>query len=191
MLENLKSIIGSYQKISEKSLQEILNGLVFETIQKGEVFIKLDDRNSKEYFLFEGVCKSYLRNPKGEEITISFFTENSVLSPHQTRTFLGKSILSFKALTNLTMASIDSKKFEDLMIDNIEIRNFAHQVLQQELMHKIQKEIGLATLTAKERLAAFREQFKLLENTVPHTDIATYLGITNISLSRIRKEFYK
>jgi CRP-like cAMP-binding protein len=55
-------------------------------------------------------------------------------------------------------------------------------------MKKVEKEIGLASFTAKKRLIRFREQYALLENLIPHTDIATYLGITNISLSRLRKE---
>lgn len=188
MKEKLRAIINSYQTISERSLIEICNGLTVETYAKGDVFIKLNRINSKEYFVFDGICKSYLLNPDGVEITISFFMGNSIISPHQTRTLAGKSNLNFKALTALTIVSIDAALFEDLMIHNLEIRNFAHTVLQHELMVKIQKEIGMASMTATERLLAFRAQFKSLENYIPHMDIATYLGITNISLSRIRKE---
>ena len=57
-----------------------------------------------------------------------------------------------------------------------------------ELQNKVEKEIEMASLTAKERLINFRNKFQSLENIVPHTTIATYLGITNISLSRLRKE---
>lgn len=188
MKEKLRAIINSYQTISERSLLEINNGLTVETYAKGDVFIMLNRINSKEYFVFDGICKSYLLNPDGVETTISFFMGNSIISPHQTRTLAGKSNLNFKALTALTIASIDAALFEELMIHNLEIRNFAHTVLQHELMVKIQKEIGMASMTATERLLAFRAQFKSLENYIPHTDIATYLGITNISLSRIRKE---
>jgi len=188
MKEKLRVIINSYQTISEKSLLEIYDGLTVETYAKGDIFIKLNRVNSKEYFVFDGICKSYLLNPDGVETSISFFMNNSIISPHQTRTLAGKSNLNFKALTALTIASIDAALFEELMIHNLEIRNFAHTVLQHELMVKIQKEIGMASMTATERLLAFRAQFKSLENYIPHTDIATYLGITNISLSRIRKE---
>ena len=71
------------------------------------------------------------------------------------------------------------------MIKDIEIRNF---VLQNELILKVEKEIGLASLTAKERLIEFRKKYKHLENFVPHTDIASYLDIKNISLSCLRKD---
>ena len=58
--------------------------------------------------------------------------------------------------------------------------------MQNELARKVDKEIGLVSLTAKERLLKFRAQYPLLENLIPHPIIASYLGITNISLSRIR-----
>jgi CRP-like cAMP-binding protein len=184
----IKEIIHSIFAISDTSIQEFAKNLEFRTLSKGYVFIQKDKRNDMEYFVLEGVCKSYLYNPEGEEITISFFKDKSVLSPFTTRTSQGFSNMNFKALTTVKLACINAAVFEELMISNLEIRHFANEVLRIELMKKVEKEIGLASLTAKERLIRFREQYALLENLIPHTDIATYLGITNISLSRLRKE---
>ena len=188
MNEKVKNIIDGIFPISEKSFQEIEILLKLETFEKGETFIQKNRQNEKEYFILSGVCKSYLMNPEGDEITISLFTENSILSPYQIRTPKNISNLYFKALTNLELASINAKEFEKLMIGNVEIRNFANTVLQNELISKVEKEIGLASLTAKERLIEFRNKYRILENIIPHTDIASYLGITNISLSRLRKD---
>ena len=55
----------------------------------------------------------------------------------------------------------------------------------------VDKEIGLASLTAKGHLIKFRNQFPMLENFIPHSDIASYLGITNILLSRLRRDLMK
>ena len=186
--QKVKSLVDNIFPISEASFQKIEALLQFETFEKGEVFIQRNKRNEKEYFVLGGVCKSYLISPVGDEITISLFTENSILSPQASRTSKNISNLNFKALTPLAVASMNAKAFEGLMIENVEIRNFGNAVLQKELMAKVEKEIGLASLTAKERLIAFRKKYRLLENLIPHTDIASYLGITNISLSRLRKE---
>ncbi len=83
----------------------------------------------------------------------------------------------------MELATINAGEFERLMIENVQIRNFGNTVLQNELMLKIEKEIGLVSLSAKERLILIRKKYKTLQNLVPHTDIASYLGITNISLS--------
>lgn len=186
--ESVKQIVNLIYPISENSLREIEELLEFECFSKGDSFILRNKHNKKEYFLLKGICKSYLINPDGNEVTISFFADNSILSPHSIRTTKNISNLSFKALTNINLASINSGDFENLMVNNIEIRNFANTVLQNELVSKVGKEIGLASLSAKERLIEFRKKYPALENYVPHTDIASYLGITNISLSRLRKE---
>lgn len=188
MTEKVKNIINSIYPISNKSFGEIEKLLKFETYSKGEIFISRNKWNEKEYFALKGISKSYLINPDGDEITISFFLENTILSPHPIRTSKNISNLYFKALTDIELASINANDFENLMIENIEIRNFANTVLQNELISKVEKEIGLASLSAKERLIEFRNKFQILENLIPHTDIASYLGITNISLSRLRKD---
>ena len=93
-----------------------------------------------------------------------------------------------KAISDLTIGLIEAPLFEQLMVEDLSIRNFGNAVLREELRGKVEKEIGLASLPAKERLAILRQKYPGIENHVPHTDIASYLGITNISLSRLRKE---
>jgi len=186
--KKVKEIIDGIFPISKESFQKIDSLLTFETFEKGENFIQRNKRNEKEYFILGGVCKSYVMSPDGEEITISLFTENNILSPQSTRTSKNISNLNFKALTEIDLVSMNSTVFEGLMIENIEIRHFGNTVLQNELKSKVEKEIGLASLTAKERLFEFRKKYRLLENLIPHTDIASYLGITNVSLSRLRKD---
>lgn len=189
--DQIKNIINETFPISEKSFAEIKKILIPKTYKKGEDFILLNTIDNLEYFLLEGVCKSYIINKKGNEVTLSLFTENNILSPHSIRTSNNRSILNFKALTYIKLAQMDSEKFIKLMIENEEIRNFGNAVMQKELQIKIEKEIGLATLSAKERLNNFRNKYYNLENIIPHTDIASYLGITNISLSRLRKNISK
>lgn len=191
MNNQVKNIINQYYPISEGAFIELEQLLAFETHQKGDTFISKNKKNNKEYFVLNGICKSYLISPDGEEITISFFVEGKVLSPCSIRTQKGVSNQNFKALTDIELASINANEFEYLMMNNAEIKTFANTVLQNELISKVDKEIGLASLSAKERLIQFRNQYPMLENLIPHTDIATYLGITNISLSRLRKDLKK
>ena len=189
--KKVRNIVNNIYPISEKSFLEMETSLKFETFKKGETFVQKNRRNEKEYFVLAGVCKSYLISPDGDEITVSFFTDSSVLTPYAIRTPKGISNQYVKALTDIELAVINAKIFEQLMVDNTEIRNFANTVLQNELISKVDKEIGLASLSARDRLIEFRKKYRLLENLIPHTDIASYLGITNISLSRLRKDLMK
>ena len=185
--ERTRPLINKVSPVSEGSLDLVNDLIVIEVYEKGDVFIDRGKRNNKEYFVYEGICRSFLLSPEGEEVTISYFLEGSVLSPNKTRTANQISQLNFQALTKLTLASLNADKFEQLMINHIDIREFGNMVLQNELLAKVEKEIALASLNAKERLILFREKYHFLENLISHVSIASYLGITNISLSRLRK----
>ncbi|MDO6440486.1 Crp/Fnr family transcriptional regulator [Cyclobacterium sp. 1_MG-2023] len=185
--ERTRPLVNKVSPVSEGSLDLMCDLIVVEVYEKGDVFIDRGKKNNKEYFVYEGVCRSFLLSPEGEEVTISYFLEGGVLSPNKTRTANQISHLNFQALTKVTVGSLNADKFEQLMINHIDIREFGNMVLQNELLAKVEKEIALASLNAKERLILFREKYHFLENLISHVDIASYLGITNISLSRLRK----
>ena len=186
--ERTRPLVNKVSPVSEGSLDLMSDLIVVEVYEKGDVFIYRGKKNNKEYFVYEGVCRSFLLSPEGEEVTISYFLEGGVLSPNKTRTANQISHLNFQALTKVTVASLNADKFEQLMINHIDIREFGNMVLQYELLAKVEKEIALASLSAKERLILFREKYHFLENLISHADIASYLGITNISISRLRRE---
>jgi CRP-like cAMP-binding protein len=185
---SLHSFVNSIFPLSASSFRELTALFSYVSIPKDEVFIRKDKTNTLEYIILEGVCKSFVYNPEGEEITLGFYQGKSILPPHITRTINDRSILNFQAITPLEAAFFNAHEFVKLMINNLDIRNFGNTVLKNELLHKVDKEIGLASLTAKERLLTFRKTYHMLENLVPHPQIASYLGITSISLSRIRGE---
>ena len=132
--ERTRSIINKVSPVSEGSLDLVSDLIVIEVYEKGDVFIDRGKKNNKEYFVFEGICRSFLLSPEGEEVTISFFLEGSVLSPNKTRTANQISHLNFQALTKLTVASLNADKFEQLMINHIDIREFGNMVLQNVII---------------------------------------------------------
>ena len=187
-IDKISPIINSATSMSSKSMGKIKDLVQYVNIEKGELLTKVGQRNNLEYFIIQGICKSFLYNPEGEEISLSFFMPNSIISPYTTRSNDGKSIINIRSLTNVEVAIINAEKFEQLMIDDLEIRHFGNTVLRNELMEKVQKEIGLASLAGKIRLQNLRAKFPNIENLIPHSDIASYLGITTISLSRLRTQ---
>lgn len=186
-INSLAEIVNSIFRISPSSIADITRTAVMETFKAGTNVISVNKNNNKEYFVLDGICGSYLTNTEGDDVFISFFSEKSVLSPHTTRTSKGVSLLNIKALTPVTLASINAQVFEKMIVDNLEIREFANTVLRNELHKKVAKEIDHASLSAKDRLTKFRKVYPSLENIIPHPYIASYLGITNVSLSRLRK----
>lgn len=188
MHNKLDLIINSILPISNKSLEKIKDLVEYTDVKKGEPITAIGKFNNLEYFLIEGICKSFLFTPEGEDVTISFFMSGSIISPSTTRNKDGKSIIHIRALTDVVMATMNADEFEKLMIEDLEVREFGNTVLRNELMEKVQKEIALASVKGKDRLLLLRKKFPNIENVVPHADIASYLGITTISLSRLRTQ---
>ena len=122
--EVTRPIINGLWPISGRSLDLVAELIEVESYEKGDLIIGKGKRNNKEYFVFEGVCRSFLHSPEGDEITISYFLEGDVLSPNKTRTANQLSQLNFQALTNLTIAGMDADKFEQLMLNHLDIREF-------------------------------------------------------------------
>lgn len=74
---------------------------------------------------------------------------------------------------------------------NQEFRNFGQRVLESELSKNLFQEITFRSFNAKDRLIQLRKDYPNLENLIPHTIISSFLGITNVSFSRLRSEFAK
>ncbi|MFK7814137.1 MAG: Crp/Fnr family transcriptional regulator [Maribacter sp.] len=187
--QRLNRSIEYYGNILTKKSIAAFTALCYEkTFASGNIIFKPNQNDQYEYILLNGIARTFLLNTEGEEITLSFFEDHTILPPFVTRTKNGKSLLYGEALTDCTFAQVDAKAFESLMIENLEIREFGNSVMRQELLNKVHKEIRMASWSAKERLGQFRKDFSMLENRIPHPMIASYLGITNVSLSRLRKQ---
>lgn len=188
---NNESLIPGLQNnfsLSLKASKKFAEAINIISIEKGSNFIQEGKANAKEYLVIEGICRSYLLNEKGNEITLSFFMANTPISPNLTRTKSGLSMLNFQALTEVKLATFTSENLMNLMMADREMEMWGNSILQMELMQKVNKEIKQISMNAKDRLIDFREQYPALENLIPHSYISSYLGITNVSLSRLRKE---
>lgn len=174
--------------IPEEALKKLERVSQIHVYYKGEIFSKRGMSNGNEYIVMEGVARSYIHGPEGEESTLSFFCEGTAITPYIVRVNQGRSVLNLQASTELSVLVIDAKAFEDLMIIDEDIRAFGNEVLKRELIQMFDRQLALGVSSAKERLSTFRKDFPQLENKIPHAQIASYLGITTISLSRLRKE---
>jgi CRP-like cAMP-binding protein len=184
--EITSDFFSGVQPLSRGSLQAMKNIFKLKTFEPNEDFIRISTKNRSEYFVLEGYCRSYVLNPEGEEITLSFFKKGNVITPHLIRTRDDISLMNYQALTKTELIEFDAGEFLNMMIQNLEIREFGNTVLRNELVRKTDLEITLASQTAAERLESFRKEYGMLENLIPHPIIASYLGITNVSLSRLR-----
>jgi CRP-like cAMP-binding protein len=173
---------------SQQTIKLFEDGCIIKEYSKNEILFTVNKSNNKEYFLLEGVIHRFNLNQKGEAITIGFYKSFAVITPHFSRVINGKSLFSVQTLTDCVIAEIDVTHFDKLRYSNEDFRNFGNRILADELSKNIYNEVIFRSLNAKERLIILRKNFPNIENLVPYSTIASYLGITNVSFSRLRKE---
>ncbi len=88
---SLKDLFDGILPLSEASFSKFKTTFITVDIKKDDVFIKLDEKNNSEYFIVSGFARSFLLNPDGEEITLSFYKNGTALSPQITRTRINRS----------------------------------------------------------------------------------------------------
>jgi len=96
-------------------------------------------------------------------------------------------LINIQTLTETLIIYFPREQMSDMMTKNVEIRNWGQAIYNKELKDKVMKELNSISLPAKERLINFRKRFPMLENLIPHPYIASYIGISPVSLSRLRK----
>lgn len=142
--------------------------------------------NHSEYLLLTGVAHRCNATDAGNRVTTGFYRSPAVITPHFARTHRGKSLFSLQALTAIAVAEIPVAALDDLRSEYREFAEFGQRVVEAELRQAMHQEVALRASTASERLLAMRQQYPNLENEVPHHLIASYLGITQVSFSRLR-----
>jgi len=179
-------VIESYTALSSSSRQVLLSHSDIQVVPKNEVFISEGKHNHYEYFLLEGIAHRFNTDEKGKVITTGFIFPRTVLTPHFARSAASGSLFSVQALTDLVLARIPATEFNQIRTEYSDLSLFGNKVVEKELSNSIRNETIFRSQSAQERLLQMREDFPNLENLVPNHIIASYLGITPVSLSRLR-----
>ncbi len=191
MAEILDNILNDFGITSTFSRQLFKDKASLKEYSKSKEIFAEGKKNELEYLLISGVLHRYNISDKGEIVTTGFYMPKSVITPHFARTNKGKNIFSLQTLTDTVIVEIPVNELDNLRYNNKEFHEFGQQILEKELAQTYFNEVVFRSYNAKERLLSLRKQFSNLENLVPHNIISSYLGITNVSFSRLRNELSK
>lgn len=156
-------------------------------LTKGVHLTRQEQSETDEFILLEGCLASSICDQDGKEICVGFYVGPCVVTPNIARTRDGLSLVSTVAMTDSALARIDSEVLSDWMISVEPVRNWANGILREALSRKVDREWCLAALSGAERLTWFRRAYPGYEDIFPHTLIASYLGFTPVTMSRLRK----
>jgi CRP-like cAMP-binding protein len=138
-------------------------------------------------FLTHGVLRVYYYNNKGEEITRYFIDENHLIlsGPATGELYTPSEYLS--AITDCELIVFSRQDWKEIADTIIGWDHIVQKIIAKYHSEKMARRSELVAQDATERYLDFIQKFPTLVNRVPLSFIASYLGVTSSSLSRIRK----
>jgi hypothetical protein len=155
------------------------------TCKKGELIIDAKKVNTKSYFLLEGLTRTYFLKD-GKEIAEYFSSENEwANSPRSWRS--GKPDIYYVDAIENTMALCIHVKDMVLLSDNFpELEKCRRLSMTSLIDHLMDRIVSFRFTTASEKYAYFRQTYPNIYHRIPLGMVASYLGISQETLSRIR-----
>jgi len=184
-----QAILGIARSIApcdEKIFSNLLENMQLRILEPKELLFETGSQGGTEYFVTQGILRTFVLSPDGDEVTMGFFVGPCALTPSIARDLNNVSQISCDALAPTTLASLDGQVLIHSMMQSESMQLWGDAVMRTELTRKMQRELGLATHTAKQRLDEFRSLYPELEDQITHSMIASYLGMTPVTLSRLR-----
>ena len=157
-----------------------------EHVEKGRCISMQGEPDPMEHIILDGRATSQISDPEGRAVCVGFHASPCVVTPNVARTRNGISLVSIDVISDALIAQMDSRALTELMVASEPIREWANGILQQELARKADREWCLSALGGADRLAWFRKGFPSHEGLFSHYLIASYLGVTPVTLSRLR-----
>jgi len=177
--------------LSDRDLQVIFAAHQLKSFKKGD-FLLQKGQTSKAYFCVEeGLIRSYVYDYNGNDITTGFIGKNEIAIDVVS---LFKSVPSeeyLQALTDCKCYMIDLETFQGLYHSIKGLNEWGRAWMSGSLFALKQRTIEMITDSATARYRKLETQHPQILQQAPLKFIASYLGVTDSSLSRIRKELCK
>ncbi|WP_117879558.1 Crp/Fnr family transcriptional regulator [Aureibaculum luteum] len=185
---NLKTFLTSNLDIDKKEILSIVDNCTIKKVKKNEFLLQKNEHCKHTFFIEKGLLRQYSIDEKGKEHILSFAAENWFVTDRESAYFNRPSTYYIQALEESQVAMID-KNFIQLLSEKIpSFTDFNNKLLHNHILH-LQKRINLLlSAAAEDRYLQFVKMYPDILLRVPQTMIASYLGITPESLSRVRKE---
>ncbi len=188
MLEKFAQYLQQRLAITDEQSKEAVSCLKTKTIKKGQVVISAGDLKSDAYFINSGLLRCFSIDEKGKEHIIQFAPEDWMISERNSSVFNEPSIFYIDAIEDTEVVVVKKDFFPAIQPIVPEILQLNIKMLHNSIRF-MQKRIDmLLGATAEERYLHFIKLYPNLTLRVPQWMIASYLGITPESLSRVRKD---
>lgn len=188
MLSKFKAYLQQRLNINDEQANLAVDTLTTKKFKKGEIVLRAGDLKSDMYFVNSGLLRSFSIDEKGKEHIIQFAPENWMISDRDSSIFNEPSSFFIEAIEDTQIVVVKTDFFhsiQPIVPDILKLNN----LMLHNAIRFMQKRINmLLSASAEERYLDFIKLYPNLILRVPQWMVASYLGITPESLSRVRKD---
>ena len=189
--ESLIQFLQNTNLVSFQKATEISNHFTYREIAKNEFFLREGKICNEYLFLEDGFMRAFAYDTDGNDVTTNFYSDNQVV--FEVSSFFNRTISreNIQSLNDCNGWSITYEQLNMLFHTLPEFRDFGRHILVKGFASLKVRMLSMITETAEERYEMLIKSNPEIFQFAPLKYIASYLGVTDTSLSRIRKEFAK
>jgi len=187
MKEQFKTYLQKQIELTDEQFELISSEILVKTFKKGTIVMQQNTIDEATYFVTKGLLRAYTIDENGKEHIIQFAPENWWLNDKNSFYFGEPSLFFIEAVEDTEVIYLP-KQFFDTANHLLPCFTAWNTVILHNSIRFMQKRINLLlSATAEARYLGVMKLYPNLMFRVPQTMIASYLGITPESLSRVRK----
>tara|TARA_Y100000385_G_scaffold291361_1_gene368886 strand:- start:3045 stop:3620 length:576 start_codon:yes stop_codon:yes gene_type:complete len=187
LIDKIKGVIP----LTSEAETHILSIAKERSLSKGNALILEGQTVRKTYFVTKGCLRSYCIDKDGKEHTLQFAIKDWWISDFTAIYNHEPASLNVECITDSHVIEFSAKELDDVFRLFPEFEAFQRKNLERHVVSLHKRILNQLQLTASERYDLFLKQYPDIERHIPNYHIASFLGITQQSLSRIRIERVK
>ena len=184
----LKTLFRNKYGLSEANFDLLRSHMTEHSKSKGELLVREGAVHHSIYFIQSGAVRSYYINNEGKDVTLWFGFEGDIAASLGSFIQSKPSLENIETLEDCVVLKITNDQLRQLYTTNIEMANFGRTLAEHALLEMEQQILSTQFTDAKSRYLNLIEKFPQVLQRVKLGHIASYLGITQVTLSRIRSE---
>jgi CRP-like cAMP-binding protein len=156
------------------------------SLPSGEFLVRAGQTSSVFGLVLQGLLRKFYTTPKGKELTRGFAVAGELVGAYASLLTSSPSLLSVQALENCRILTMDFAHLQQLYDRYPSWNKLGRRIAEELFLEREEREFTLLTLSAGERYERFRRARPDIVERIPQYEVASYLGVTPVSLSRIR-----
>lgn len=187
----MKSILFKYMSkftsLTEEQQQTIANEIKIDELKKGTILIRQGDVPTKCYFVLSGCIRQYSVDENGKEVTSNFYTEEQAIAVFNNHKLDKSSDYTFLCLEDSILVVGDLAIEQNMYTKYTQLEVMTRKMIEENFANVQDEFATFIASTPEERFKTLLIKRPQLIDRVPQHQLASYLGITPESLSRIKK----